>query len=172
MKKLLDFIIPIKTSACYSFTCMVCIYAVYLASIDALFSPQTVGVFLIVSVLGAMLQTLAFSDIVIKKLSYTIRIVLFAVPFFLILLFFARVFHWFPVEQTSAWLIFCGIFLFIFLFLTACFEIYFHISGRKYDGLLGQYRAAHTPRGTESETSHPSSGPKSEISSQSSPPQA
>ena len=35
---------------------------------------------------------------------------------------------------------FIGIFFLIFLVMTVGFEIYFRITGRKYDGLIGQYR--------------------------------
>ena len=47
---------------------------------------------------------------------------------------------WFPTDQVGAWAMFIGIFFLIFLVMTVGFEIYFRITGRKYDGLIGQYR--------------------------------
>ena len=35
-------------------------------------------------------------------------------------------------------------YLFSFLLLSLAFELYYRISGKKYDGLLGQYRASRT----------------------------
>lgn len=35
---------------------------------------------------------------------------------------------------------FIGIFFLIFLVMTIGFDIYFRVTGRKYDGLIGQYR--------------------------------
>ena len=49
-------------------------------------------------------------------------------------------FRWFPTGNMLSWLIFLGIFFAIFVVMTLGFEIYFQIQGKKYDGLLGQYR--------------------------------
>ncbi|MEG1061383.1 MAG: hypothetical protein RSD35_10175 [Oscillospiraceae bacterium] len=35
---------------------------------------------------------------------------------------------------------FIGIFILVFIAITIGFEIYFRVTGRKYDGLLGQYK--------------------------------
>ena len=45
-----------------------------------------------------------------------------------------------PTGNMLSWLIFLGIFFAIFVVMTLGFEIYFQIQGKKYDGLLGQYR--------------------------------
>ena len=46
---------------------------------------------------------------------------------------------WFPMDA-GHWAVFLGIFLGIFLVMTAGYEIYFWAVGRRYDGILGQYR--------------------------------
>ena len=51
----------------------------------------------------------------------------------------AWAFQWFPMEIES-WMGFLGIFLVIFAAMTIGFEMYYRLTGRKYDGLLGQYR--------------------------------
>jgi len=38
------------------------------------------------------------------------------------------------------WMIFAGVILIIFVGGTISFEIYYHMMGKKYDGLLGLYR--------------------------------
>jgi len=63
----------------------------------------------------------------------------FCALFLPLLAYIAWVFQWFPMKAES-WMIFIGIFLVIFAAMTAGFEMYYRITGRKYDGLLGQYR--------------------------------
>ena len=48
--------------------------------------------------------------------------------------------RWFPLENPGAWLLFIGLFVAVFAVMTLGFEVYFRIVGRRYDGLLGQYR--------------------------------
>ena len=48
--------------------------------------------------------------------------------------------QWFPTENGGSWVIFVGTFFGTFILMTIGFDIYFRITGRKYDGLLGQYR--------------------------------
>ena len=49
-------------------------------------------------------------------------------------------FNWFPKENIGSWITFMIIFIAIFIVMTIGFEIYFRIAGKKYDGLLGQYK--------------------------------
>ena len=102
-------------------------------------SIVTIASLLIVSSVGTFLQLLAFSDRIIKKKRYTFRMVVFAIPFFALLAANAYFLGWFPQESTN-WLIFTVIFLVVFAVMAVGFEIYFRCMGRKYDGLLGQYR--------------------------------
>ena len=53
-------------------------------------------------------------------------------------------FGWLPAAQPGAWALFFLIFLAVLLTMTLGFELYYRISGKKYDGLLGQYRASRT----------------------------
>ena len=48
--------------------------------------------------------------------------------------------NWFPTQRAGAWALFIGMFFLIFIVMTVGFEIYFRLTGRKYDGLIGQYR--------------------------------
>lgn len=145
MKKLLQTVIHFKTAACYSFTVTMLFYALYAWFAGFDITPQITLSFLLISLVGGMLQCLAFSSLIIKKLSYALRLCLFVVPFFFFLLLFARVFSWVPTGKAGAWLIFFLLFVVIFVVMTLSFELYFRFTGRKYDGLLGEYQARHNP---------------------------
>lgn len=95
---------------------------------------------LLVSLAAAFMQIVAFSNLIIKKLSYAWRLVVFALPFGAILTGFAVTFQWFPIENPGAWITFGVIFLVIFILCTAGFELYFRLSGRKYDDKLDWYK--------------------------------
>ena len=93
---------------------------------------------------GGVLQIVAFTELVIKRLRYTLRLFVFAVPYLAVLSAIAAGFGWLPAAQPGAWALFSLIFLAVLLTMTLGFELYYRISGKKYDGLLGQYRASRT----------------------------
>lgn len=139
-KKFLEVVMPIKTMACYSFTATMCLYTVFAYFAQCTITVQTVFAFLLLSAVGACLQTVAFTPLIIKKLPYALRLFVFAVPYFLLLALAAYLCRWVPFDVPGAWIIFFGIFTIIFVLLTIGFEIYFRISGKRYDGLLGAYQ--------------------------------
>ena len=141
MKRFLKGLVAWKTSACMIFTAAVLIYLVFCLIYDTR-EVTTVMLWglLGVSVAGSLIQALCFSDWIIKKLRYTWRSLLFVLLFLPMLSLAAWRLEWFPMDQSGAWILFIGIFFLIFLVMTLGFEIYFRITGRKYDGLIGQYR--------------------------------
>lgn len=104
-------------------------------------APVQVLSYLIFSAAGTFLQIFWFTETVLKKMKYLERLASFAVTFLLLLTTIAAVFRWFPLRHLDAWLLFVGIFVMIFVLFTIGFEIYYHRTGKKYDGLLGQYKA-------------------------------
>lgn len=94
---------------------------------------------MLVSIVAGAMQIVAFSNLVIKKLSYGWRLVVFAIPFGAVLTACAVTFQWFPIENPGAWITFGAIFVVIFLACTAGIELYFRLSGRKYDDRLDWY---------------------------------
>ena len=102
---------------------------------------------LLVSILGSLFQAVCFSDWIIKKLRYTWRSVLFVALFLPTLALTAWKMEWFPTEIAGAWAMFIGMFFLIFIVMTIGFDIYFRITGRKYDGMLGQYRREKEEKG-------------------------
>ncbi len=141
MKRFLKVVLPMKTAVCYCFCATVCLYmaAAYCMGWESI-SLKMLFSLLLLCAAGGVLQVLAFTELAIKRLAYSWRMVVFAVPFFAVLTAIALGFGWFPPEKKGAWGLFTVIFLTIFLVMCAGFEVYFRLSGKKYDGLLGQYR--------------------------------
>lgn len=106
------------------------------------FSALTFGLvwqFLAVSLICAGLQFIFFSGQVIKKLRYVWRSAFFFVCFYLALTAFAIGFAWFPFK-ISSFLIFTLIFFVIFFILLGVFEVYFRITGTRYNQQLDAYK--------------------------------
>ena len=141
MKKFFQVVAAIKECTALCYTGAMCFYMFFLflfkqkaADLSMLFS------LLIVCIAAGTMQVAAFSNLLFKKLAYGWRMVVFAVPFFTVLTAFAVGFGWFPTESAGAWITFIVIFIVIFLFVTAGIELYYRLSGRKYDDRLDWYR--------------------------------
>ena len=141
MKKLWKAVLAVKTAVCCCFCASVCVYMAvgFCLGWESLSIAMVFSLLLVCAAAG-ILQVLAFTELVIRRLSYGWRMVLFAVPFFALLTAIALGFHWFPPEMGGAWVTFSAIFLAIFVVVSLGFELWFRLSGKKYDGLLGQYR--------------------------------
>ena len=125
MKKFFDIVMPVKTAACYIFTATMCVYAV----LDLVFGwgglpDNYLFSFLLLSLAGGVLQIVAFTELVIKRLRYTLRLFVFAVPYLAVLSAIAAGFGWLPAAQPGAWALFFLIFLAVLLTMTLGFELY------------------------------------------------
>ena len=141
MKTFFDVVIAVKERAALSYTAAMCLYLFFLwvfqqeaAPLSLLFSLLVVGV------MSGLMQVVAFSDLLIKKLAYGWRMVLFFVVFGGILTAFAVGFGWFPTDRAEAWVSFAVIFVVIFAAIAAGIEIYYRASGREWDDRLDWYR--------------------------------
>lgn len=141
MKKFFEVVLAVKERAALNYTAAMCFYLFFLwvfkqddASLPMLFSLLLVGV------AAGLMQVVAFSDLLIKKLAYGWRMILFFVVFGAIITAFAVGFGWFPVENAWAWVSFGVTFLLIFAAITAGIEIYYRASGRRWDDRLDWYR--------------------------------
>lgn len=140
MKKILQFVMEWKTGACLMFTGTVLLYLAFCLILgEKEVAVSQLWTLLLISAAGTLLQTLCFTSLVIKRMRYTRRLLLFCLLFLPTLSATAWRFRWFPMGKGS-WLIFIGLFLLIFAVMTIGFEIYYRAAGHKYDGLLGQYR--------------------------------
>lgn len=141
MKNFLRGVIEWKASVCFLYTGTMFIYLVCCL----IFGSQEVSVTYLwtlfwACVQGTLIQAVCYSDWIIKKMRYTLRSLLFVALFLPSLSLLAWRAHWFPVEEAGAWMVFLGTFFATFIVMTIGFDIYFRLTGRKYDGLLGQYR--------------------------------
>ena len=148
MKEFWKGVMEWKTGASLIFTGAMFFYLFF----SWLFDNQTVSTtmlwaLLLVSIAASLIQGICFSNWIIKKMRYTRRSLLFVLLFLPTLAFAAWKAEWFPMEKAGAWAIFIGMFFLIFIVMTIGFDIYFRITGRKYDGMIGQYRREKEEKG-------------------------
>ena len=140
MKKFIEVVMEWKTYAALMFSGVVILSVVISIIMGENALPLSAIVYMLIfTVIGSFLQFLAFTDRIIKKMRYSSRIILFAIPFFAVLALIAFLFNWFPMD-IERWLTFTVIYLIVFIVMIVAFEIYYRAMGKKYDGLLGQYR--------------------------------
>jgi len=140
MKQFWEGLMEWKTAASLMFTgCVILCAVIVLFLGESVISISVLAALLIVCALGTFLQFFAFTDRIIKKMRYTVRMIVFAIPFFALITATAFFFRWFTPD-TANWLMFAGVILIVFIGMTVGFEIYYRAMGKKYDGLLGQYR--------------------------------
>lgn len=94
----------------------------------------------VICIIASVLQMIAFSNILIRRLAYTKRLALFMFPFLAVITAFAIKYNWFPLENIISWIIFIGIFVTCFIVSAILFEIHFKITGDKYTGVLNEYK--------------------------------
>ena len=141
MKKFFQVVAAIKECASLCYTATMCFYLFFKFMFKQETAPLPILLsLLVVSVVGGTMQVVAFSNLLIKRLAYGWRMVVFVVPFFAVLTAFAVGFDWFPTDSVGAWVTFVVIFIVIFVGITAGIEIYYRLSGRKYDDRLDWYR--------------------------------
>lgn len=144
MKKLMKGVLEWKTGVCLAFTASMLIYVVIaLLMGEKQIEATSIFAMLTLCMVGSFVQYLCFTDNIIKNMRYTRRLLLFGVLFLPLLTVIAVVFGWFPAYKPGAWLLFLGLALVVLAAMTLGFELYFRVAGRKYDGLLGQYRKQH-----------------------------
>lgn len=142
MKRFLKGVFELKTNVSLGFTAAALIYmAVTLFLGEEVVSIWRMLQLLLLCVIGGVLQACCFGGKMFRRLSYAKRLMLFGVVFLLVLAAFALGFGWLPWGNPGAWLLFVGIFLVLFAALTAVFELCYKLAGRRYDGLLGAYKA-------------------------------
>lgn len=141
MKDFLRGVVKWKMSACAIYTAAIFIYLFFCLIYDTreVSTMMLWGLFW-VSAAGSLIQAVCYSDWIIKKMHYTWRSLLFVALFLPLLALAAWKLDWFPMENVGSWAVFIGMFFLIFIVMTVGFDIYFRITGRKYDGLIGQYR--------------------------------
>lgn len=141
MKRWMKGILEWKTAVALSYTACMAIYMAIAALLgEATMELRTVFGMLAMCMAGSAIQYVCFTENVIRRMRYSLRLALFAALFLPVMVLMAVFMRWFPLENPGAWLLFIGLFVAVFVVMTLGFEVYFRIVGRRYDGLLGQYR--------------------------------
>lgn len=99
---------------------------------------------LAVCVVSATLQFAFFTPVLIKRLSYPLRLLLFGMCLYVVLAATAVVMSWFPADQPLAWVSFTGAYLFIFAVLTALFSFKMRRESRELNEKLSEYRKSNS----------------------------
>lgn len=141
MKKFLEWVMEWKILTCFSFTGFSLMYIICaLAMGERTVEIKSLLSILLIACVGCLFQFVCFSDNVIKRMRYSARLLLFAAVFLPTVIGAALLFQWFPPQSGLSWILFISIFVIGFVVITLGFEIYFRMTGKKYDGLLGQYK--------------------------------
>ena len=141
MKKFFQVGVAIKELTALCYTATMCIYMIFLW----MFEQETVQLstlfsLLLVCIAAGTMQVAAFSDLLFKKLAYGWRLVVFVVPFGAVLTTMAVACGWFPTDQAGAWVTFGAVFVLIFVTITGGIELYYRLSGRRWDDRLDWYK--------------------------------
>lgn len=142
MKKFLRWAVEFKTHACLTFTAAVCILMAvcWLGGWEESVNISMLFQLLVASVCVTFLQWLCFAAPLLGKVQYTIRLLLFTAAAFPVLAAVAWFGGWVPRDQLGAWALFLVIFLVITGVFTLCYEIYYRITGCRFDQRLEEYR--------------------------------
>ncbi len=136
----MEFAKRIAVSACVMFTLFM---AVGCMGVMAFTGPQYGLVmsltFLLASVLFACLRGLWFTDKLISRLSYPLRILGFGVTGFLSLALCAWIGNWFPSDNPWAWMSFTVIFLVVLAAFCVGYQVYFKRTVGSFDEALRRY---------------------------------
>ena len=90
MKKVIEIISQIPKYTAYSFSMSMVVFMVIslIVGVESMSTGRLIQL-LIICIVAAILQMIAFSDICIKKLAYTKRLVVFMFPFLVVITAFA-----------------------------------------------------------------------------------
>ena len=139
MKKLIEISVAIKSIAAMVLAGQIILYVIVgsflgLSSMDFSFIWQAVAI----AAITGILHYIAFTEDVIKKMRYPLRLIVFTIPLFVILAAFAVVFQWFPFNLL-AWTLFALVFIVVFGAFNAAVAIYTKVTGKKYNESLNAY---------------------------------
>lgn len=141
MRNFVDGAVEWKSTSAMMFSASVVLCMVVMLLTGETYIPISVLIFLlVVSGGGVFLQMFALTDRFMKKMRYTARMIMFVISLGVLVAVTAWLFSLLRVDSDINWLIISGIFLVVFVGGTIAFEIYYRAMGKKYDGLLGQYR--------------------------------
>jgi len=148
MKKLIQTLMELKTTAAFAFAGFMCAYVVLGALYAAIFYPafefNVPFIFVLegvgLAVVTALLWRLLFDDRASVKTRYFPRLVIFAVGLAAALAVCLLIFYRWHTNEAKLWLIAVGLVAVGFCLLSVVGEIYYRVTGKKYTELLKIYQ--------------------------------
>lgn len=141
MKTFLKCAVAVKTHACLLFTGFMAVLAVvYGLILDWPITWALILEVLALSLACSVVQFVFFSGILLRKMAYLPRMLCSLPAFLAVVAGAGMIFRWFPIDRWQSWVTFLSIFAVIFVAIAVGFEVYFHITGQKYDDFLAQYK--------------------------------
>jgi len=149
MKKILSFIMPVKSLAALFFAGLMCAYmvagALYAAFEEPSFQYTIPFIFVLegvgLSIVTALLCEFLLSDRWIKKMRYLPRLLIFAVAMIAALTACLLIFFQWHTNEAKLWLIVAGLVVAAIGVLSIIGEVYFRKTGKKYTEILKQYQS-------------------------------
>jgi hypothetical protein len=140
MKKFIEILTAVKNFTAMVFAGMIMLFVVvgYFFGLSSI-SFSLIWQAIFIALICGTLHFLAFSDYVVK-VKGLLRLVLFAVPLYVVVGAFAVFFRWFPINLGS-WVVFTVVFLAGFGVLAGVYHVYFKIAGNKYNQMLDIYQS-------------------------------
>ena len=127
---------------CVIFTCSMGLWSlVGLAYVGPEYGLVITVTLLVACLLLAVLQTLWFTDRVLKRAAYPARMGGFGLSAFAVLAACAYLGRWLPTDEPGAWLAFAGIYLAILAAMTAGYALHYRRSASTLDEALRRYRS-------------------------------
>jgi len=146
MKKMIYWTVPVKAFTVMVFAGFIILYMVtgtgyalitgeaFEYAIPFMFALQAAGLSIVISVLYALL----FSDVLIKKMRYFKRLIIFSLSLIPVLALSFWIFN--AVGWNSLWLIIGGMIIIGLIIMSILFEVYLNMIGRQYTDVLKIYQ--------------------------------
>lgn len=91
--------------------------------------------------LAAILQIVFFTPVVIKRLGYSARTILFGACFYIVLTLLAVTFQWFPADVPGAWVTWTVSYIAILIFLSVIFTLTYRRKIKLLNENLARYKS-------------------------------
>ena len=152
MKKFIETTAVIKSVGAMFFAGIILVYTVFGGFFGLTeISFSLVWQALFIAAFAAILHYIIFRANATKKMSSVKKMLVFAIPLYLILAVFAVSFRWFAVENPTTWAIFSGLYCVYSGIIAVVFKLYFNITGHKYAQMLSAYQSTIANTSSDSE---------------------
>ncbi|MDR2546114.1 MAG: hypothetical protein LBC96_01210 [Lachnospiraceae bacterium] len=153
MKKMLDWLVPVKSLAAMFFTGFIVLYMIigvgvsYIGGTSSLDSGKVAAIpfpyvlqSMVFAIVMALLWSALFSDIWIEKMSYFVRLFVFVMVLFIVFTGYGFILYFYDQEFSYLWVAVPYLVLVGIVITSLIFRGYFQILGRRYTAALAEYK--------------------------------